>query len=276
MNSIVMVDHMDPVALTCNAITKRFGTLIAVNELTFTVHKQDVFALIGPNGAGKSTLMKILTTILPPTAGDATLDGISILSNPAKVREIIGYVPQLISADGTLTGYENLLLFAKLYHLPKKEREARIQNALETMGLMHVADRYVREYSGGMIRRLEIIQAMLHSPRILFLDEPTSGLDPVARKTVWDQLKLIHQRDGITIILTTHDMLEADYLCNKVAIMLQGRIIQMGDTAQLKATVGPQATLNDVFIKYAGTSIEAENAYKEIAARRRIENKRGS
>ncbi len=266
----------DLIALECKALTKRFGSLVAVDKLSFSVQKQDIFALIGPNGAGKSTLMKLLTTILPPTEGDAFIENISILKYPAKVREIIGYVPQLISADGSLTGYENLLLFSKLYGIPKNERDKRIQQSLETMGLSTVAHRYVSEYSGGMVRRLEIILAMLHNPKILFLDEPTSGLDPIARKTVWEHLALIHKRDGVTIILTTHDMQEADYLCNKVAIILKGKIVEMGDTEKLKSALGEDATLNDVFIKYAGNSIEADHAYKEIARRRRTESERGS
>lgn len=266
---------MAKTALESLELTKRFGNFTAVNQLTFAVDEEDVFGLIGPNGAGKSTLMKMLTTILPPTSGEAMVGSVSIIDHPAQVREIIGYVPQLISADGTLTGYENLLLFAKLYNIPRSQREKRIQESLETMGLTEVADRFVREYSGGMIRRLEIIQAMLHKPKILFLDEPTSGLDPVARKVVWEHLQLIHKRDRITIIITTHDMQEADFLCNKIAIMLHGKIEALGTTGELKASVGPQATLNDVFIKYAGQSIEMEHAYKEISARRRTESKRG-
>lgn len=265
----------ETIALECQNLTKKFEDFTAVDNLTFDVKEQDIFGLIGPNGAGKSTLMKMLTTILPPTAGDAEISNISICKHPAKVREIIGYVPQLISADGSITGYENLLLFAKLYRIPKSQREQRIKQSLETMGLSDVAHRYVNEYSGGMIRRLEIVLAMLHNPKILFLDEPTSGLDPVARKTVWDHLKLIHQQEGVTIILTTHDMQEAEYLCNIVAIMLRGKIVEMGKTNELKLALGENATLNDVFIKHAGNSIEAENAYKEAVRQRKTEHKRG-
>ena len=266
----------DQISLDCKGLIKRFKRLTAVDQLSFTVRQHDIFAFIGPNGAGKSTLMKMLTTIMPPTAGDALIANISIIKDPAKVRKIIGYVPQLICADGSLTGYENLLLFAKLYNIPRKERNSRIQQALETMGLENVANRYVNEYSGGMIRRLEIISAMLHNPKLIFLDEPTSGLDPIARKAVWDHLKLIHQRDGVTIILTTHDMNEADYLCNRIAIMLKGKIVKIGATTELKYDLGPSATLNDVFIQYAGNSIESEHAYKEIVSRSRTEGKRGS
>lgn len=265
---------MDETALQSIELLKLFGKFAAVNKVSFKVNQQDVFGLIGPNGAGKSTLMKMLTTILPPTAGDALVGNISITKQPERVREIIGYVPQLISADGTLTGYENLLLFAKLYHIPSNQRAQRIKESLDTMGLTNVAHRYVHEYSGGMIRRLEIIQAMLHRPKVLFLDEPTSGLDPIARKAVWEHLQLIHQRDGVTVIITTHDMLEADFLCNKIAIMLRGEVVALGNTSDLKVEVGPNASLNDVFIKYAGKSIEMEHAYKEIYNRRRTASKR--
>jgi len=263
------------IALESKGLTKQFGDILAVDKLSFTVQKGDIFGLIGPNGAGKSTLTKLLMTILLPSAGDALVGNISLVQSPAKVREIVGYVPQLISADGSLTGYENLLFFCKLYRVPKKERKKRIQESLETMGLTAAAHRYVNEYSGGMVRRLEIILAMLHKPQILFLDEPTSGLDPVARKAVWDHLNLIQKRDGLTIFLTTHDMQEADYLCNKVAIMLKGKIVKMGTTQELKSTVGEGATLNDVFIQYVGNSIESENAYKEIIRQSRTERKRG-
>lgn len=262
-------------AIQCKKLTKKFGKFIAVNHLTFTVQEQEIFGFIGPNGAGKSTLMKMLTTILPPTSGYALVNTIDILKHPSQVREIIGYVPQLISADGSLTGYENLLFFSKLYGIPKNQREKRIHQALETMGLLNVAHRKVNEYSGGMIRRLEIVLAMLHNPKILFLDEPTSGLDPVARKTVWEHLKIIHKQQGITIILTTHDMEEADYLCDVVAIMLRGKIVDLGPPEKLKSALGEKATLNDVFIKHAGNSIEMENAYKEIVSRRRTDHKRG-
>lgn len=262
--------------LECKSLTKSYGKVLAVNGVSLKVEKQEIFGLIGPNGAGKTTLMKMLTTLLPPSKGDGFMDGISITSNPSKIRTLIGYVPQLISADGSLTGYENLLLFAKLYNIPRKVREKRIHDALETMGLIKVADRYVNEYSGGMIRRLEIVEALLHHPEILYLDEPTSGLDPVARQAVWDHLKKIHKKYGITIFLTTHDMDEADFLCTKVAIMLRGKIVKIGSTDELKASIGENATLNDVFILHAGHEIEEENDYKEVARRRRTEQKRGS
>ena len=162
------------------------------NEVSFSVANREIYGLLGPNGAGKTTLIKMLTTLFPPTSGTASICGVDLVTHPAQVRYLIRYVPQLISADGSLTGYENLLVFAKLYDIPRKERKARVQEALDLMGLSNVAKRYVKEYSGGMIRRLEIVQAMLHRPRILFLDEPTSGLDPVARKIVWKHLIQAH------------------------------------------------------------------------------------
>lgn len=262
-------------ALECKSLTKQFGNLIAVDQLSFEVQKQNIFGLIGPNGAGKSTLMKMLTTLLFPTSGDALIDNISIIKNPSDIRKIVGYVPQLISADGNLTGYENLLLFCKLYQVPKKEREKKIYQSLEIMGLLNFAHRYVSEYSGGMVRRLEIILALLHRPKILFLDEPTTGLDPVARRTVWKHLLEIHKKEKITIILTTHDMQEADYLCETVAIMLRGKIVKIGKTESLKSELGEGSTLNDVFIQYAGNEIETENSFKETISRRRTEHKRG-
>jgi ABC-2 type transport system ATP-binding protein len=263
------------VAVEVKDLTKQFGKLIADNHLNFSVPNQDVFALIGPNGAGKTTLIKMLTTIITPTSGDALVNGISITEHPDAVRANIGYVPQLISADGSLTGYENLLLFAKLYNISRATRKKVVEDAINSMGLADFADNYVHEYSGGMIRRLEIVQAMLHNPKVLFLDEPTSGLDPVARRTVWEHLQEIHAKLGITIILTTHDMQEAEFLCNRVAIMLKGKLEQIGTTQELKSSLGPDATLSDVFIQYAGSSMETQNAYKENVARRRTEQRRG-
>ena len=161
-------------------LTRRFGDLAAVDRLNLSVAEGEVFGLLGPNGAGKTTVIKMLTTLLPPTSGQATVAGFDVQRRSARVRAAIGYVPQLVSVDGTLTAYENLLIFAKLYGVPRTERRARIAAALEFVGLEEAAHRQVRGYSGGMMRRLEIALAMLHHPRVLFLDEPTVGLDPLA------------------------------------------------------------------------------------------------
>ncbi|MCX6099387.1 MAG: ATP-binding cassette domain-containing protein, partial [Candidatus Bipolaricaulota bacterium] len=172
-------------AVESRALTRSFGPLIAVDSLTISVASGEVFGLLGPNGAGKTTVLKMLTTLLRPTSGTATVSGADIVRHPLAVRRAIGYVPQLLSADGTLTGRENLLIFAKLYGMPRRERKVEVPAALAFMGLDGAADRLVRQYSGGMIRRLEIAEAMLHRPQVVFLDEPTVGLDPVARQAVW-------------------------------------------------------------------------------------------
>jgi ABC-2 type transport system ATP-binding protein len=191
------------------------------------------------------------------------------------VRRIIGYVPQLLSADGSLTAFENLLIFAKLYHIPRGERVRRIREALVFMGLDDVAKKMVREYSGGMIRRLEIAESMLHRPKVLFLDEPTVGLDPVARKVVWDHIQQLRSDYGTTILLTTHYMEEADTLCNRVAIMHLGKIAAIGTPTELKASVGEGATLDDVFVHYSGFEVDSGGNYRDISRTRRTARRLG-
>jgi ABC-2 type transport system ATP-binding protein len=252
------------------SLTKRFGKLTAVDNLSISIDSGEMFGLVGPNGAGKTTVLKMLTTLLPPTAGSSSIAGFDIVQHASQVRKIIGYVPQFLSADGALTGYENLLIFAKLYDLPRSERKSRINQALEFMGLSDVSGKLVRDYSGGMIRRLEIAQSMLHRPRVLFLDEPTIGLDPVARKTVWKHMQQLRSEYGTTILLTTHYMDEADELCNRVAIMHLGKVAAIGTPAELKAAVGEGVTLDDVFAYYSGYEIEAGGGYREASRTRRI------
>src|SRR5919199_1589247 len=262
--------------LETEALTRRFGELTAVDGLTLAVEPGEAFGLLGPNGAGKSTAIKMLTTLLPPTSGTARVAGFSISDNPGGVRRSIGYVPQVLSADGTLTGYENLLIFAKLYDIPRSEREARIRDALAFMGLADAADKLVRTYSGGMIRRLEIAQSMLHQPRVLFLDEPTVGLDPLARKAVWELVEQVQSDFGTTIILTTHLMEEADHLCNRVAIMHRGKVAVTGTPADLKAAIGGNgAALDDVFVRYTGDTLESGGSYRETSRARRTARRLG-
>jgi ABC-2 type transport system ATP-binding protein len=256
--------------LETELLTKRFGDLAAVDQVTITVESGEVFGLVGPNGAGKTTVIKMLTTLLPPTSGNASVAGYDVVHHASQVRRVIGYVPQFLSADGALTGYENLLIFAKLYRIPRGERERRIRGALEYMGLSAVSDRLVRNYSGGMIRRLEIAQAMLHRPRILFLDEPTIGLDPVARKAVWEHVQGLRTDYGTTIFVTTHYMDEADQFCGRVAIMHLGKMAAVDTPAQLKASVGNGATLDDVFVHYSGYEIDSGGSYREVSRTRRI------
>ncbi len=256
--------------LQTQSLTKRFGKLTAVDNLSISIDSGEMFGLVGPNGAGKTTVIKMLTTLLPPTAGNASIAGFDIVHHAPQVRKIIGYVPQFLSADGALTGYENLLIFAKLYDIPRSERKSRINQALEFMGLSNVSGKLVRDYSGGMIRRLEIAQSMLHRPRVLFLDEPTIGLDPVARKTVWKHMQQLRSEYGTTILLTTHYMDEADELCDRVAIMHLGKVAAIGTPAELKASVGEGVTLDDVFAYYSGYEIEAGGGYREASRTRRI------
>jgi ABC-2 type transport system ATP-binding protein len=187
---------------------------------------------------------------------------------------MIGYVPQALSVDGSLTGYENLLIFAKLYDIPRKERETRLRDALAFMGLSDAAGKLVREYSGGMIRRLEIAQSTLHRPRVLFLDEPTIGLDPLARKAVWEHVQRLRDDYGTTIVLTTHYMEEADSLCSRVAIMHLGKVAIIGAPAELKASIG-SGTLDDVFVHYAGDTLESGGSYGETARERRMAKRLG-
>ena len=257
-------------------LVKRFGDHVAVDHITFTVGEGEVFGLLGPNGAGKSTIIKMLTTLLPPTSGRALVAGYDVARQPTAVRQLIGYVPQAISADGGLTGYENLLVFAQLYDIPRAEQSKRVREALAFMGLQEAGDRLVRTYSGGMIRRLEVAQAALHRPAVLFLDEPTVGLDPIARKTVWEHLESLRQRLRMTMLLTTHYMEEADSLCQRVAIMHLGKIMGMGTPAELKASVGgPDTTLDEVFTHYTGNTLETGGSYRETARTRRAARRLG-
>jgi len=256
--------------LKTDSLTKNFGILTAVDSLNISVELGEVFGLVGPNGAGKTTVVKMLTTLLRPTRGTASVAGFDILRNSGEVRHRIGYVPQLISVDGSLTGYENLLIFSKLYDIPRAERQARIGAALEFMGLSEVADKLVRHYSGGMIRRLEVAQAMLHRPSVLFLDEPTVGLDPVARRTVWDHLRKLRSEFGTTIFVTTHYMDEADEMCDHLAVMHSGKMVIVGTPLDLKASIGgDKATLDDVFAHYTGYEIETGGSYREASRIRR-------
>ena len=262
--------------LETEALTRSFNTIVAVDHLTLSIEPGEIFGLLGPNGAGKTTTIKMLTTLLPPTSGKAYVAGFDVVSQARDVRRVIGYVPQMLSADGTLTGYENLIIFAKLYDLPKLERLDRVQDALNFMGLEDSADKMVRQYSGGMIRRLEIAQSMLHRPRVLFLDEPTVGLDPNARRTVWDHIQQLCTQYGTTILLTTHMMEEADVICGRVAIMHHGIIAAIGSPEQLKASLeGDNVTLDDVFIHYSGDILDAGGTYRETSRARRTARRLG-
>ncbi len=266
MTAIIEVNHL----------VKAFGEHRAVDDISFVVERGEIFGLLGPNGAGKSTTIKMLTTLLSPSEGSATVNGFDIIHQTTAVRHSIGYVPQALSADGNLTGYENLLIFAKLYDLPRATRKARVNEVLAYVGLMDASRQLVRTYSGGMIRRLEVAQSLLHQPRVLFLDEPTVGLDPVARQAIWTQLLQLKDESNMTIFLTTHSMEEADSLCSRIGIMHHGQIAALGTPDELKTTVeGEHPTLNDVFVYYAGDALEAGGSYRETSRSRRTARRLG-
>jgi len=266
--------HVFP-SIEATGLTRRFGEFLAVDGIGLSIQKGSIFGLLGPNGAGKTTTIKMLTTLLLPSAGQARVAGFDVVRQAALVRQHIGYVPQMLSADAELTGYENLLIFAKLYRIPVAERTQRMEEVLSFMGLEEAAHTLVRHYSGGMIRRLEIGQSLMHRPEVLFLDEPTIGLDPAARHAVWEHVQSLWERFGTTILLTTHYMEEAETLCQTVAFMHQGRIVGIGSPQELKVQAGPQATLDDVFIRLSGGSVEEGGSYADVARTRRSIRRHG-
>jgi ABC-2 type transport system ATP-binding protein len=237
------------------ALTRRFGDITAVDGISLRIAAGEIFGLIGPNGAGKSTLIKMLTTMLPPTSGRPTVAGFDVVKMPEQVRKHIGYVPQLLSSDRELTGYENLLLSARLYLIPRSERKGRIEEAIEMMGLGGARARLVRDYSGGMLRRLEIAQSMLHRPAILFMGEPTVGLDPSGRHMVWKHVQALNRNLGSAIVMTTHYMDEADTLCHRIVVIASEKLKAMGAPSELKAKYAPGGSLDDV---YGNLAVEGE------------------
>jgi ABC-2 type transport system ATP-binding protein len=272
--------HAPPEAapiVAAHGLTLRYGTVEAVKGIDLAVAPGEVFGLLGPNGAGKTSTIRMLVTLRPPDAGTATVGGYDVLRQADSVRRLIGSVPQALSADGTLTGRENLAVFARLYDVPRREQRARVAEALAFMDLTDAADRLVRTYSGGMIRRLEIAQTLIHRPRVLFLDEPTVGLDPVARRNVWHHLDALRAEYGTTLFLTTHYMEEADVLAHRIAIMNRGKIVALGTPAELKAGVGiPDATLEDAFAYYTGDRLEESGGtYENVRNARRTANRLG-
>jgi len=259
---------MSDIVLDTEALSRRFRTITAVDAITLSVYAGEVFGLLGSNGAGKTTTIKMLTTLLQPSSGEAHVAGFSITSQAVDVRRSIGYVPQAVSVDGSLTAYENLLIFAKLYDLPRHEQKARIQEALEFMNLTADAGRLVNEYSGGMVRRLEIAQSTLHRPRVLFLDEPTVGLDPIARDAVWKHLVDLRANYGTTLFFTTHYLEEAESHCDRIAIMHQGKVAALGTCKELETSLGSGRTLSDVFVHYAGTALDSGGSFRDAAVER--------
>ncbi|MDQ3930947.1 MAG: ATP-binding cassette domain-containing protein, partial [Chloroflexota bacterium] len=246
-------------------LTRRYGNFTAVDGIDLEVRSGEVFGLLGPNGAGKTTTIKMLVTLLPPSAGRASVGGFDVERQADSVRRLLGYVPQALSADGNLTGRQNLEVFAKLYDVPRAERRDRIEDALRFMGLGEAAGKMVSTYSGGMVRRLEIAQTLIHRPRLLFLDEPTIGLDPVARRAVWEHLTTLREQYGTTLFVTTHYMEEAEELCTQIAIMNRGKIVALGIPDALKEAVGAHdATLEDAFAHFTGNTLESGGTYRDV------------
>jgi ABC-2 type transport system ATP-binding protein len=254
------------VAIDVRAITKRFGDFTAVNAISFTVERGETLALLGPNGAGKSTLIRMLTTLMLPTEGTALVDGADIVRDPDTVRHAIGVIPQAMTSDLELSCRENLLIFAKLYSVPKERREKLIKELLEAVDLTKWADSQVKKLSGGMRRRLEIARGLVHEPRIFFLDEPTTGLDPVSRKNVWEMLDRIKSERDLTLLLTTHMMDEADKLCDRIAIIDQGQLMALDSPIHLKAAVPGDNVLEVLFSRTPANWKATVSALPAVAA----------
>jgi ABC-2 type transport system ATP-binding protein len=223
--------------ITTNNLTKYFGKLGAVQSVTFSVDKGEVFGLLGPNGAGKTTTMRMLTTLLAPTSGAATVSGHDVTTDPMNVKRAIGVVPQMLNLDIDLTCAQNLEYHGRLHKMKPLDRNERIQELLRFVGLWDKKDTPVEHLSGGMRRRLLIARGLMHRPRVVFMDEPTVGLDPQARRLIWGLIESL-KRNDITIMLTTHYIEEADALCDRVAIMRMGKIIALDSPSALKANVG--------------------------------------
>jgi ABC-2 type transport system ATP-binding protein len=226
-------------AIEAKKLTKAFGKgFLAVKGISFNVEEGEIFGFLGPNGAGKTTTIRMIITLTKPTSGTISLLGVDAVKHPGQIRQMIGYVPQAVSVDGDLTAYENLLIFSKLFHVERSLRKKRIEDALEYMDLSDRANDLVKHFSGGMMRRLEIAQSLVNRPKVLFLDEPSIGLDPNSKRAGWNYVKNLNREFGVTIFITTHDMLEADLLCDRIAIMNKGEIAILGSPAELKSSIG--------------------------------------
>jgi ABC-2 type transport system ATP-binding protein len=265
-------------AVRCTGLTYRFGAQVAVNELDLAIGPGEMFGLLGPNGAGKTTTIRMLTTLLKPAAGSISVFGTDVAAHPMRVRRVLGYVPQALSADANLTGQENVELFARLFDVPRKARKARVAGALEAMGLTEAATRLAGTYSGGMIRRLELAQALINAPRLLVLDEPTVGLDPIARGVVWEYIAMLRETRDMTVLMTTHYMDEADAYCDRISLMHRGKVRVTGTPAELRAGLGDDATLDDVFRHYTGDTLDKapeEGGIRDVRRARRTARRLG-
>jgi ABC-2 type transport system ATP-binding protein len=240
-------------------LVRKFGEFTAVDDISFEVGRGEIFAFLGPNGAGKTTTIKMLTTLLPPTAGTVEIAGLNPARHAHEVRKRFGIVFQDPSLDGDMTAYENMELHGVFYHVPRKVRTERIERLLRLFELWDRRDNQVKLFSGGMKRRLEIARGLLHTPEILFLDEPTLGLDPQTRNQLWTHVKHLNQTEGVTVFLTTHYMDEADRVAQRIAIIDHGKIVAQGSPHELKQQTGTES-LEDAFLALTGSTIRDEAA----------------
>jgi ABC-2 type transport system ATP-binding protein len=244
-----------------NQVTKKFGDFTAVDNISFSVEHGEIFGLLGPNGAGKSTLIRMLTTLIPATSGGAKIHGFDVTKQSNEVRRLIGVIPQAMTSDLELSVEENLLIFAKLYGVPRSRRRVLMSELLESVELTKWRDKPVKNLSGGMRRRVEIARGLVHEPRVFFLDEPTTGLDPVSRVAVWEMLRKIKQNRDLTVFLTTHYMEEADKLCDRIAIVDHGKLVALDSPIKLKASISGTYVLE---VSFPSTPAGWEDRLKQL------------
>src|SRR6516162_4154056 len=246
-------------------LTKCFGDFCAVDTLSFNVAHGGMFGLLGPNGAGKSTLIRMLTTLVPPTSGNAHINGFDVVREANQVRQCIGVIPQAMTSDLDLSAEENMGIFAKLYGIPREKRKRTIDELLKAVDLEQWADKPVKMFSGGMRRRLEIARGLVHEPKMFFLDEPTTGLDPVSRVVVWEMLAQLKRERDLTILLTTHYMDEADKLCDRIAIVDHGKLVALDSPLKLKASIPGKNILEVSFSEVPTNWAETLKGLPEVA-----------
>ncbi|HXN10298.1 MAG TPA: ATP-binding cassette domain-containing protein [Steroidobacteraceae bacterium] len=243
--------------ISASGLSRRFGSFVAVDDISFDVARGEIFAFLGPNGAGKTTTIRMLTTLLQPSSGRIELDGLDVVREPTAARRRFGIVFQDPSLDFELTARENMVIHAVLYHVPADERARRIEHLLKVFDLWDRRDDVVKRYSGGMRRRLEIARCLLHTPAVIFLDEPTLGLDPQTRNQLWTHVRALNEQEHVTVFLTTHYMDEAERVAGRIAIIDHGRIVAQGSPQELKAQTGADS-LEQAFLKLTGTRIRDE------------------
>ena len=248
-------------AIDVQNIVKKFGDFSAVKGISFVVEEGEIFGLLGPNGAGKSTLIRMMVTLLTPTTGTAVINGFDVVKEADGVRHSIGVIPQAMTSDLELSVEENLIIFAKLYGVPRQKRERLIKDLLESVELTQWRDAQVKNLSGGMRRRVEIARGLVHEPRIFFLDEPTTGLDPVSRVNVWEMLEKIKRERDLTILITTHYMDEADKLCDRIAIVDHGELKALDSPLKLKASIPGK---NSLEVGFSATPVGWEERLRQL------------